>query len=192
LKTLDQAITRLSGSPRYAGPFRKLMLMQGVGKLCAMVFLTEMGDLERFNNRRQVGAYLGLAPSAYESGQQNDRKGHITRQGPGRVRHVLCQSAWSALRYSPEWRSKYDQIRRGSAKRSKIAIVAIMRQLAVVMWHTARSPELDEVLKEADQAKSSARARQKGSAPPALPSPRPKRGEAQATATRKGLASIPI
>ncbi|HJT31901.1 MAG TPA: IS110 family transposase [Pirellulales bacterium] len=188
LKTLDQTIERLSRSPRYARGFRKLKLMKGVGTLCAMVFLTEMGDLERFGNRRQLGAYLGLAPAAYESGQRDDRKGHITHQGPARVRHMLCQSAWAALRCSPEWRAKYEQIRRGSAKRTKVAIVAIMRQLGVAMWHMARSAELDEVLEEVDRVKTSARARQKGAAPPALPSPRPSLGEAEATATRKGLA----
>jgi transposase len=188
LKTMDKAITRLSRSPRYASAFRKLKLIKGVGTLCAMVFLTEMGDLERFGNRQQLGAYLGLAPSAYESGKQNDRKGHITHQGPARVRHMLCQSAWAALRCSPEWRAKYDRIRRGSKQRSKVAIVAIMRQLGITMWHTARSAELEEVLEEADRAKTSARARQKGAAPPALPSPRPSLSEAEATATRKGLA----
>jgi transposase len=188
LKTLDQAIERLSCSPRYARAFRKLRLIKGVGTLCAMVFLTELGDLERFGNRRQLGAYLGLAPSAYESGQQHDRKGHITHQGPARVRHMLCQSAWAALRCSPEWRAKYEGIRRGSKQRSKVAVVAIMRQLGVAMWHAARSAELNEFLEEADRAQTSARARQKGAAPPALPSPRPSLGEAEATATRKGLA----
>jgi transposase len=188
VKQMDKAVTRLSRLPRYARAFRKLKLIKGVGTLCAMVFLTEMGDLERFGNRRQLGAYLGLAPSAYESGQQNDRKGHITHQGPSCVRHMLCQSAWAALRCSPEWRAKYDRIRRGSKQRSKVAIVAIMRQLGVTMWHAARSTEWDELLDEVDRMKTSARARQKGAAPPALPSSRPSLGEAEATATRKGLA----
>jgi transposase len=188
LKTSDQAIERLSRSPRYARMFRKLKLIKGVGTLCAMVFLTEMGDLERFGNRRQLAAYLGLAPSAFESGERDDRKGHITRQGPSRVRHVLCQSAWTALRYSPEWRVKYDQIRRGSPKRSKVAIVAIMRQLGVAMWQTARSPDLDTLLEETDRPRASAQARQKGAAPPAPPPPQPGLSEVEATATRKGLA----
>jgi transposase len=47
-----------------------------------MVFLTEIGDLNRFANRRQLAAYLGLAPAAFESGDRDDRKGRITRQGP--------------------------------------------------------------------------------------------------------------
>lgn len=188
LKTLDEAIKRLGRSPRYALAFRKLKMIKGVGPLCAMTFLTEMGDLERFSNRRQLGAYLGLAPSAHESGECDDRKGRITRQGPSRVRQVLCQSAWTALRYSPEWRAKYDRIRRGSSKRSKTAIVAVMRQLGVAMWHAALSRELDEILEEGDRLIASARARQKWSAPPASPSPQPGLSEVEATATRKGLA----
>jgi len=169
IKTLDRAIVQLSRTERYAGQFRRLKLLPGVGTLTAMVFLTELGDLARFANRRQLAAYLGLAPSAFESGQNNDRKGHITKQGPARVRHVLCQAAWAALRVSPEWRAKYDRIKRGSKSRSRIAIVAIMRQLGVTMWQTARSPELTALLDEADarkrKEKTSARARQKGGRP---------------------------
>lgn len=169
LKALDQSITRLSRTERYAAMFRRLQLLPGVGTLTAMVFLTELGDLARFANRRQLAAYLGLAPSAFESGARNDRKGHITKQGPARVRHVLCQAAWAALRVSPEWRAKYDRIKRGSKSRGKIAIVAVMRQLGVTMWQTARSPELAALLDEKDARptteKTSAPAPRKGGRP---------------------------
>jgi len=134
-----------------------------------MVFLTELGDLSRFANRRQLAAYLGLTPSASESGERDDRKGHVTKQGPARVRHVLCQAAWAVLRVSPEWRATYDRTKRGSKSRGKIAIVAVMRQLAVAMWHRARSPELDGLLDEIDAQKTSARARQKGPPPSGSP-----------------------
>jgi transposase len=150
MKALDRAILQLARSERYSMKFRKLKLMPGVGTLTAMVFLTEMGDLARFANRRQLAAYLGLAPASFESGKRDDRKGHITRQGPARVRHVLCQAAWAALRCSETWRAQFDRIKRGMAKRSKVAIVAVMRRLAIDMWHTAQSPEIEEVLREAD------------------------------------------
>lgn len=156
LKCLDQAIRQLAKSDRYAQAFRKLKLLPGVGTLSAMVFLTELGDLNRFANRRQLAAYLGLAPAAFESGNCQDRKGHITRQGPARVRHVLCQAAWAALRCSQEWKSTYEGIKRGAQKRGKIAIVAVMRRLAIAMWHTARSSEFDELLQEIDREITSA------------------------------------
>jgi transposase len=167
LGELDKAVAKLAGQERYAQVFRKLKLMPGVGTLTTMTFLTELGNLARFANRRQLAAYLGLAPAAFESGQRDDRKGHITRQGPSRVRHMLCQAAWAALRSSEEWRATYDKVKRGSAKRSKIAIVAVMRRLAIAMWHTACSTELDGVLNEIDRQQTSAPARQKG--PPLAP-----------------------
>jgi len=143
LRTLDKAVAELAESDRYARKFNKLRQFAGVGTLTAMVFLTELGDLNRFANRRQLAAYLGLAPAAFESGERGDRKGHITRQGPSQVRHVLCQAAWTAIRYSSTWRERYQRIKRGSPKRNKIAIVALMRQLAITLWQTARSPEFD-------------------------------------------------
>lgn len=144
-------ILDVARSDRYAQVFRKLKLMPGVGTLTAMVFLTELGDLNRFANRRQLAAYLGLAPAAFESGQCQDRKGHITRQEPARLRHVLCQAAWAALRCSEKWKATYEMIKRGSSKRSKIAIVAVMRRLAISMWQTARSKEFDELIQDIDQ-----------------------------------------
>jgi transposase len=164
LGVLDQAVAKLACTPRYARAFAKLKLLPGVGTLTAMVFLTELGDLARFANRRQLAAYLGLAPAAYESGERDDRKGHITRQGPSRVRHLLCQAAWAAQRVCSTWKARYEQLKRGSQKRSKIAIVALMRQLAIQMWHTARSQELEKLFEVAGppEGKTSARARQKG------------------------------
>lgn len=153
LKALDEVIGELAQSERYAKAFRKLKLLKGVGTLTAMVFLTEIGDLNRFANRRQLAAYLGLAPASYESGERDDRKGRITRQGPSQVRQVLCQAAWAALRCSDKWRDTYEQVKRGSQKRSKVAIVAVMRKLAITMWHVARSPEIDELIQEMDDLK---------------------------------------
>lgn len=192
IDALDKAVAKLAKSPRYAKAFLKLQTMPGVGRLSAMVFLTEIGDLNRFANRRQLAAYLGLAPAAFESGKHGDRKGHITRQGPARVRHVLCQAAWVAVGKTTKWRSTYENVRRGSTKRSKIAIVAVMRRLAVAMWQAARSPKLDKLLEMFDRPTTSARARQKGAAPSHL---RHRLGlggvKAEATAKAEGAPGNP-
>jgi transposase len=94
-----------------------------------------MGDLSRFANRQQVGSFLGLVPSSFETGEHDDHKGHITHQGPSRVRKVLCQAVWSRLRTVPSERLAYDRIVRRNPKHKKIAVVARMRTLAVVLWH---------------------------------------------------------
>jgi len=162
LGVLDQAVAKLACTPRYARAFAQLKLLPGVGTLTAMVFLTELGDLARFANRRQLAAYLGLVPAAYESGQRDDRKGHITRQGPARVRHLLCQAAWAAQRVCSRWKDRYEQLKRGTQKRAKIAIVALMRLLAIQMWHTARCHQLEELRDAAGPPKPQLGLRQKG------------------------------
>jgi transposase len=138
LEHLDlHGISQLAESERYLTQIQQLMRLSGVGVLTALTFLTELGDLRRFSNRRQLSAYLGLAPSSYESGAQSDRKGHITRQGPSRVRRVLCQAAWARVRTEGPDQRAYERIKLKNPKRTKIAVVAIMRRLAVRMWHQA-------------------------------------------------------
>jgi transposase len=138
MERLDHALEELARAPRYAREVAQLTKLKGVGVLTALVFLTEMGELSRFANRRQLSAYLGLAPSSYESGAQSDRKGHITRQGSSRVRRVLCQAAWTRVRHDGPAQAAYERLLEKNPKRKKIAVVAAMRRLAVLMWHRSR------------------------------------------------------
>jgi transposase len=135
---LDELVLGLSEGDDYRDRVRALTEIKGVGILVAMVFLTELGDLNRFANRRDLASYLGLVPRTYESGEQSDRKGHISKQGPARVRKVLNQAAWSAVRWTPRYRDWFQE-RRASGKGSKKLIVAVMRQLAIYMWHVAQA-----------------------------------------------------
>jgi len=132
---LEKHIEALACTERYAVPVRELKKLKGVGTLTAITYLTEMGDLSRFGNRRKVGAFLGLVPSSNESGERDDRKGHITHHGPPRVRKVLCQAVWSRVRTDPNEKKVYERIVARNPKHKKIAIVAAMRRLAVKMWH---------------------------------------------------------
>lgn len=138
---LEKALLRLAESPRYQQAVQEVGRLAGVGVLTALVFLTEIGNLRRFANRRQIAAYLGLIPKSYESGTANDRKGHITRQGPSRVRRVLCQAAWARVRCDGPDREAYQRIVERNPKHKKIAVVAMMRRLAVRMWHRARDAQ---------------------------------------------------
>ncbi len=132
---LDKAIDQLAQTRRYQAAYRELRKLPGVGRLVAMTFLTEMGDLNRFENRRQVAAYLGLCPSSHESGETQNRKGRITRQGPSRLRKVLCQAVWVSICRSEDAARDYQRIKQGQSKRTKKSIVALMRKLGIKMWH---------------------------------------------------------
>lgn len=132
---LDRAVEALSQDSRYKAAVVSLTRLKGVALLTAMVYLTELGDLGRFCNRRKVGSFLGLVPSTHESGQKDDRKGHITREGPKLVRKVLCQATWARIRYDHQEAAVYGRICHKNPKHKKIAVVASMRRLAILMWH---------------------------------------------------------
>ena len=145
VKELDEAVKALSETDRYCAAAEALIHeLTGVAILSAMVFLTELGDMRRFTNRRKVGAFLGVVPSSNESGESaSDRKGHITRQGPARVRKVLCQCAWSRITFDPEEAKAHARIVAKNPKKKKIATVACMRRLGIRMWHIALKAQLE-------------------------------------------------
>lgn len=143
IKKLDEAIEVLAATERYRAAAEALVEeLDGVAVLTAMVFLTEMGDLRRFRNRKKVGAYLGVVPTSAESGKDNDHKGHITCQGPARVRKVLCQAAWARIAVNQEEKKIHARIVEKNPKKKKIATVACMRRLAIRMWRRALEAQL--------------------------------------------------
>ena len=146
-RQLDREISVLSAEPRYHDQCERLMRIPGVGLLTAMTFLTEIGDVLRFSNRRQIGAFLGLVPSSFESGEADDRKGRITRDGPFRLRCLLNQALWAHLRCNGSEKELYDRISEKNPKRKKKAIVACMRRLGIRMWHVAKDVEYSKKIR---------------------------------------------
>ena len=60
--------------------------------------------------------------------------GHITREGPAVVRHLLAEATWQAIRRSPTVSRYFERIARGDKDRRKTAIVATAHYLVRVMW----------------------------------------------------------
>ena len=141
-RVLDKELQQLAEQPRYQEPVRAMIQVKGVGMLATMVMLTDVGDLRRFRNRRQIAAYLGVVPSSSESGETDDRKGHITHQGPSRVRRVLCQCVWSRIQHDVDERKAYDRIVGRNPKHAKIAVVALIRRLAILLWHLGAEAQM--------------------------------------------------
>jgi len=61
---------------------RRFMSMPGVGPITALAYVTAIDDPGRFRKGRSVGAYLGLTPRRYQSGEV-DRAGRISKCGDG-------------------------------------------------------------------------------------------------------------
>lgn len=68
--------------------------MRGVSLITAVTFAVEIGDVRRFENPRQLMAYLGLVPREASTGERV-RRGGITKAGNSRARRVLIEGAWT-------------------------------------------------------------------------------------------------
>jgi len=98
----------------------------GIGAVVARTLATELGDRTRFAKERALFSYTGLTPSEYSSGP-SVRRGHMSRQGSGRVRHLLIETAWRALPRDKVLQEIFDRI--AATRGKKRAIVAIARRL---------------------------------------------------------------
>lgn len=114
-----------------------LRSIPGVGPRTAEVIVAVLDKPERFASARQVSAYAGLVPRRYQSGRM-DHSGRITKRGSPMLRQTLNQAAWVAVRCNPRLREFYLRVSRGAKKRSKQAIVAVMRKLLVIAWAMLR------------------------------------------------------
>jgi transposase len=112
-----------------------LARLRGIGtELASLLWLEAL--FRRFDNRRQIAAYAGLAPSPWQSGSV-DREQGIAKSGNRRLRHALIELAWFWLRHQPgSALSQWFQQRVGQARGRvrRIAIVALARKLLVALW----------------------------------------------------------
>lgn len=112
---------------------RRLMTIPGVGQLTALAFTAAIDDPSRFRRSRDLGAYLGLVPRRYQSGEI-DYVGSISKVGDRRVRTLLYEAANVMLtRYEGDLKLKDWAL--AIAKRSTLrkARIALARRLAIIM-----------------------------------------------------------
>ena len=138
-----------------------LQTLRGVDLIVAVTFVTEVGDVSRFESPRQLMGYLGLVPSERSTGD-TIRRGGITKAGNGRVRHILVESAWT-YRHPPKvgkaklyrleaatpkvreiaWKAQSRLTARYRAlsargKKTTVVCTAVARELVGFMWSVAR------------------------------------------------------
>ena len=141
-----------------------IQALRGVSLIVASVIVAEVGCFSRFDNARQLMAFLGLNPSEHSSGA-TIRRGAITKTGNALARTCLVEAAWTyrfparvtqiirdRLRVcrsrSATWpgRRRCD-FRRGIAssvaagKAAPKVVVAIARELVGFIWAIARMVE---------------------------------------------------
>jgi transposase len=94
LKRLTAHVAETVASWSMAPVVQAYQAMRGVALMTAVTFVVEIGDVRRFDNPRQLMAYLGLVPSESSTGERV-RRSKITKAGNSRARRALIEGAWT-------------------------------------------------------------------------------------------------
>jgi transposase len=118
-----------------ADKIKALVRLKSIGMEFATTLVGEV-LFRSFDNRRQLGSYVGLTPSPYSSGS-TDRDQGISKAGNPKARSTMIELAWMWLRHQPDsalsiWFRKRVGDLKGRPRR--IAIVAFARKLLVALW----------------------------------------------------------
>ena len=112
-----------------------LLDLKGIGPEFAAILWSE-GLCRNFDNRRQIAAYAGLAPTPWQSGAVDHEQG-VSKAGNPRLRSTMIQLAWLWRRHQPRsaltlWFE--DRVRCNGGRLKKTTIVALARKLLVALW----------------------------------------------------------
>lgn len=127
LKSVNKNIKLLADTEIYRDRVKLLRTIPGIGLINAMFILTEVEDINRFQNAEKFASFIGLIPMTRSSGEK-DKVGEITFRSNDYLRSTFIESAWVAIRRDPALLLAYQNLVKRMEPNN--AIVRIARKLS--------------------------------------------------------------
>lgn len=144
---LDEQLRDVSNKIRaycrsnYKKDYMLLRSVPGIGPLTAAAFLSEAGDLRRFNSFKQFASYIGMVPGVHQSGDSFRTTG-MTPRGHRLLRSYVIEGAWVAIRKDPTMQAYY---RKHIGRNPKTIVVKVARKLLSRMHAVIKSGKPYEI-----------------------------------------------
>jgi len=135
LEIESELVKRLEESKSRMADVYRLKAISGISAIGAIILLSRIGDIKRFNNPRSLANYFGLTPGCSNTAGKH-RVGGITKRGSAMARNILNFAVSHIVRKDPAMKEWHKKIKRRSG--AKTARVAVMRKLATIIWHMLR------------------------------------------------------
>ena len=97
LSEVKQDIIKLAKQTPY---FNIINSIYGVGETSTAQIIAELGDINRFENIKQLNAFCGLDPTIIQSGKSINYNGPISKRGNRNARKILFITCCSIIRSS--------------------------------------------------------------------------------------------
>lgn len=129
-RALERQLVRIA---RGIDPCRRMVTVPGIGAITALTFVTAIDDPMRFKRSTDVGAFLGLTPRRYQSGEV-DIGGRISKAGDRSTRSLLFEAANALMtRVKTESAVRKWGLQLAARIGARKAKVAVARKLAVIL-----------------------------------------------------------
>lgn len=114
--------------------------IRGVSDLNLRVISSELGNIRRFKNHKQVVAFAGMDPSVKESGTSVKGRSRLSKRGSKTLRCFLFQSAWGVMMHNPEFKKYYDK-KHSEGKHYYTCLSAVARKLLCKIYAEMKNKE---------------------------------------------------
>ena len=134
LSDVDTEMEKLLSQSEYA----VITTISGIGPMLGSVIVSEIGDINRFENSSKLVAYAGLDASVKQSGEFNSSKNKISKRGSPYLRRALWMAAFMSLQCDPALYDYYSKLR-ARGKTHRCATTAVARKLCIIVWAIMKS-----------------------------------------------------
>ena len=131
-----RAISRLARTEPYAANVTYLTSISGISTLVAMILLTEIMSIDRFDSLDQLASFVGLVPGEKSSGDERTMTG-ITERKNRHLRWILTECAWVAIRHDESLARAFTMLSQRMPKNQAIVRIArkILNRVRFVLKH---------------------------------------------------------
>ena len=131
INIIKYKMTFLAKNSKY---FKPINSIYGIGEFTTSIIIAELGDINRFNNIKELTAYCGLDPSIKQSGKSINVHGPISKSGNKYMRKILYLACFNIIRLTAISKQendieKYYRKKRNEGKHHYAAIVACTTKL---------------------------------------------------------------
>ena len=131
IETIKYKLVFLAKKTKY---FESINSVFGIGEFTTSILIAELGDINRFNNIKELTAFCGLDPTIKQSGRSINIHGPISKSGNKYLRKILFVSCLNIVRLSPKCHIENDieiyyRKKRNEGKHHYAAIIACTTKL---------------------------------------------------------------
>ena len=115
-----------------------LSTINGIGSTLAAIFISEIGDVNRFDSPDKLAAFAGVDPSTNQSGEFTGTKAKMSKRGSPYLRRAFFLAAVAGVIHNPALKALYDK-KKSQGKHHLVAISAVMRKLVNIIYSVLKS-----------------------------------------------------